>query len=91
MSAKHTPGPWSAAAHIVYSGPHHRVATVQAVGAQAEADAALIASAPDLLAALEDALCTMLNVEVFYGKGEMLTQSMDKAEAVILKAKGGAA
>jgi hypothetical protein len=53
MTTTHTPGPWRASMHIVYAGPHHRVTTVEAVGLQGEADAQLIATAPDLLAALK--------------------------------------
>jgi hypothetical protein len=51
MTDRHTPGPWKAAAHIVYAGDH-RVATVQAVGARANRDAELIAEAPAMLTAL---------------------------------------
>ena len=65
---KHTPGPWrvyhengsmgSGGSWGVESGSHlnpRTVAVVSAVGPIGQADAALIAAAPDLLAALEEA------------------------------------
>jgi len=79
MAAKHTPGPWSALRHepgdtiiiadmdggcddlaeVFYSGR----ATVQQPHDEALANARLIAAAPDLLAALQEALPAIANRE----------------------------
>ena len=66
MSAKHTPGPWRVAPRFVYgatdgihvdAGSRSYIAHVGEHGDErAEADARLIAAAPDLLAALRELL-----------------------------------
>lgn len=54
---KHTPGPWKAEIHCVWGGPNldrYVAATGTGIGEQEQqANARLIAAAPDLLAALE--------------------------------------
>lgn len=56
MSAAHTPGPWHTAAYetffAVKMGPRS-VAIIQSLTQEAEANARLIAAAPDLLEAAE--------------------------------------
>lgn len=50
----HTPGPWEAVGHDIYSGgfgPHS--CTLKIASAETEEDASLVATAPELLAALE--------------------------------------
>ncbi len=64
MTMKHTPGPWSVSKHAtpdyapqfgIYAGDSpNDLAIVK--GDNAEADAALIEAAPDLLAALQEAM-----------------------------------
>ncbi|MDE2097023.1 MAG: hypothetical protein KGL39_07240 [Patescibacteria group bacterium] len=61
MSTKHTLGPW----HVSAWRDEHHVQTATTVVAQRiyqEADARLIAAAPDLLAALRDAADTLERV-----------------------------
>lgn len=53
-AAAHTPGPWTADRHFIHS-PTLRFVAIVSDGPQQESDARLIASAPDLLAALEQA------------------------------------
>lgn len=84
MNAQHTPGPWAAAGHIVYAGPSFRVATVQAVGAVACADARLIAAAPDLLSA---ALVLLRAADE--GDSDMAMDGYDKLRAAVAHAEGG--
>jgi hypothetical protein len=89
MSAKHTPGPWE-----VGDAPDDRVAVhggtvcVAVVGdkgfAAVEADAYLIAAAPELLAALEGLLADP------YLSHSINNDRMAPARAAIAKAKGGA-
>ena len=96
MSAKHTPGPWQAFNHswsdtsIVAPGFDHGICCLdinhateesqEADEAQMAANAALIASAPDLLAAL--ALAVRQNSHDMLMTGEELRQ----CEAAIAKA-----
>lgn len=62
MTAKHTPGPWLLTGFTVCDTTHHqRIASLWPVLAgplreEAEANARLIAAAPELLEALEDAV-----------------------------------
>jgi len=69
MTSKHTPGPWEAFANgntrigavtHIHGPQHYRsgycVAFVQNHGDRHDADARLIAAAPEMLAALKDAL-----------------------------------
>ena len=57
MSTKHTPGPWTYEGEHIYSdGGGHHVAVVEPANMSRFADAALIAAAPDLLAACQRTL-----------------------------------
>lgn len=104
-NATHTPGPWNVSRHAtpdyapqfgIYAGESARdLATV--TGDNAAADAALIEAAPDLLAALEDALDDLnafrraIPMDKWPDKPVVHTMVRDKAVAAIAKAKGGAA
>ena len=101
MSAAHTPGPWA----VLTNTPHFvramhpaegmvPVATVYHFNGELAANARLIASAPELLDALELALVTI------DGQAELLRAcgaaygigaTLQRASAAIAKAKGGAA
>lgn len=98
-AATHTPGPWSLKGCGIYApdgwlisatgddeAPHND-------GDTQEANARLIASAPDLLASLRN-MCSALNAardpecaEIFAVK---ITKTHERALAVIAKATGGA-
>lgn len=86
MAAPHTPGPWSIAGSGY--GLDVRCAAGNIVGmtrrfgqnpAEVEANARLVAAAPDLLAALE---------YVMSAHGEQLTDALEAARAAIAAAKG---
>ena len=99
MSAKHTPGPWEVSKHgtpdyapqfgIYAADAPNDLAIVE--GNNAAADAHLIASAPDLLAALE----MILNPSPHYGATQAHRDHIAAARsaglAAIAKAKGTAA
>lgn len=110
MSAEHTPGPWEYFDHPAYTnvftvGPREfkTVAEVRAgneedgLPEQTEANARLIAAAPDLLAALLAILqaheITSDHFEEVEVDGEMVRPGAisELARAAIAKAKGGAA
>jgi hypothetical protein len=106
MSA-HTPGPWRAippeeqGSHfrswIVGRGTATLVSVMNASGATAynEADARLIAAAPDLLMALEDAVHLFEQCQPYLADARVSSLpvriSLDAARAAIAKARGGAA
>ena len=88
--AEHTPGPWTvrderqiapnqrgAYPFYIDEGPAHRIA-----GVRFEADARLIAAAPDLLAALEEAVPAMTV------PGYDSEEAIDLARDAIAKARG---
>lgn len=89
----HTPGPWRLAPASAYSDPDLNIdAGVNGTGAyickvgirgdvQAEADARLIAAAPDLLDALE---------YILSAHGEQIHDACDMARKAIAKARGAA-
>jgi hypothetical protein len=101
--SKHTPGPWAIKFrndHSAYislgdpvSGPHKQF-DVQFTDLYPSdvADASLIASAPDLLAALEDMLNGWKYIRSTHGDlyGVGWDRAQDKAEAAIAKAEGAA-
>ena len=93
--SKHTPGPWEIKRHFdscyrYISAPEH-IALAQVVwcveeeerSPVCEANAHLIAAAPELLEALENLL------KVYEGEGGAQHHAGDMARAAIAKAKGG--
>ncbi len=90
-TTQHTPGPWYLDAHdekgwflLSESGPDIMAEPFDC----ADADARLIATAPDLLSALEGALeCLRMDSDM----EEDFAPEIEKARAAIAKAKGGAA
>ena len=96
MSAKHTPGPWA----ILPNTPHfvramhptegmQPIATVYHFNGELAANARLIASAPELLEALEAVLPDLEHYVATHGPGP--DKRLAIARAAIAKAKGGAA
>jgi len=94
--SKHTPGPWEIKYHPdpcykYISGPEH-IALAQVVwrveeedrSPVCEANAHLIAAAPELL----DALCYLLEASSGQGPHEQWLAAMDQARAAIAKATG---
>ena len=93
MSARHTPGPWrfNEATQTVVSNQSHPIATLsapfhrQCSGGQTGLDGPLIAAAPELLAALQDARERMM------GSSPAIRALIAKSDAAIAKALGAAA
>lgn len=89
---KHTPGPWGLSRSVqvwVMAGPIH-VATIPRAydGDWSPANADLIAAAPDLLESLEELVALIHRQHDFNDDGD--GKAIDRAEAAIAKAKGGA-
>ena len=94
--SKHTPGPWEIEEHYHFgyrwiSGPEHsQLAQVvwcmedEDRSPECEANAHLIAAAPELL----DALCYLLEASSGQGPHEQWLAAMDQARAAIEKATG---
>lgn len=99
MTTKHTPGPWIrdtgsgygcdvraesgrkvAVTWGIGNGDPHR----QAYRAECDANARLIAAAPELLAALE----ALLDMDVAYQRGPRVQEAVAVARSAIAKAKG---
>lgn len=107
--AKHAPGPWKATGYdvrqaggryIAYTGPHHTAPADYPVACmrEDEANARLIAAAPDLLAACKEAL-EVIKVDYFRAcevvcgesAAEQITKRIDEQlTSAIAKAEGGA-
>jgi hypothetical protein len=97
-NATHTPGPWHVRSsegqqsHVVYAADNYAIANATTYHGQhplhcAEANARLIAAAPELLAACEAALPELDFVSD--GLGEGFHTVVDGLRAAIAKAKGG--
>jgi hypothetical protein len=88
---KHTPGPWHAE-HVGESdyGDVYEVYNVntQIASSMWEADARLIAAAPELLEALRYTLQYAEKLEKAAGLSSAANVSLDKARAAIAKAEG---
>lgn len=97
MNTKHTPGPWewdgsvwnydseNEAPWLVQSGSDHRVfVLLGSIKANKEADARLIAAAPELLEALQMLVADFGD----YPASERPCLAFDKARAAIAKATG---
>ena len=96
----HTPGPWTAENHRVFSNIHDlptlrhiTTVTYQRNDAETYANARLIAAAPDLLAACEAALAGFAGVESGMGAPGMLQDLpvIAQLRSAIALARGGAA
>lgn len=94
MNTQHTPGPWNYSGpceitgrySIFHNGPLAYCADTTAKPGDGEANARLIAAAPDLLAALQNvAACFDAN------DPDSMANAMADARAAIAKATGGAA
>jgi len=98
MESQHTPGPWSPTGHdgklsVIVECHWGSVAKVLPIGAidQERANARLIASAPELLAALEVVLsstCGNVGDDGYEGCIKIEAKALDRARAAIAKAKG---
>ena len=90
MTAKHTPGPWHVANGVQIRGEREQIAKVWMMrGGEGNANARLIASAPELLAALQEVtmvLDALLNVR---GNEPDPDSISGRARAAIAKATGG--
>jgi hypothetical protein len=91
----HTPGPWQVhGSRIIIAGPDRNVRTVAktepggafGMDAEQEANAALMAAAPDLL----DALVDLLAEATHTGPLREERHGIEKARAAIAKARGAA-
>jgi hypothetical protein len=92
MSESHTPGPWTVHKTTnlpvaYYIGPASRRHLALVFN---EADARLIAAAPDLLAALKDLsrLADAIYVRMSDGEMALMRDAWGKADAAIAKAEG---
>ena len=94
MNSSPTPGPWhiqnkgdiyspSARCEIV-SSDDKTIARVKGLTAEAEANARLIAAAPDLLAAAESYIIVLKHLNT-----EQTREALMQMEALVRKAKGG--
>lgn len=92
LPIKHTPGPWFVTRHAtpdhspqfgIYDGYGRGRDIATIYGANAEADAALIAAAPALLAALE----AMVNMEDWAGDDIAPDSTLGRALAAIAQAR----
>ena len=98
---KYTPGPWVVAEYAgdVTMIEHHEstgygfrqtlIARVLPVSEDAEGNAALLAAAPDMLAALEALWVQALQSDVNEARNEWGREALELARAAIAKAKGG--
>jgi hypothetical protein len=93
MHTKHTPGPWSAIKADTYlelrDGSNDPILRIRGGMLPTSANARLIAAAPDLLAALENAANVLAGIAV----GDLKTvypssPALEQARAAIAKAKG---
>lgn len=93
-AAAHTPGPWLH--YDVFNGdkdaviamnPNRSVAKTTGQRVERKGNARLIAAAPDLLAALT----SLIDMDVAYQRGPLVSAAVDIARAAIAKATGSAA
>ena len=99
MSAQHTPGPWVVGNldkndQRLVRGEHFEIATcwhhcVGSIEKEMEANARLIAAAPELLEALEQVLIEYDEVDLADHEPQSFTSAINEARAAIAKAKGG--
>lgn len=94
MSTKHTPGPWTASGPSELNGRFSVYHNGPLIYCDNEADARLIAAAPDLLAALESALPALIRLGDFVGNvdlGGASNQGRIDRCALILQARAAIA
>lgn len=92
MKTHNTPGPWHTQGCTIYAGKNRVAQTWDAEydgmpTPAMEADAGLIAAAPELLAALDGILQWWMESD---GGDDMPAELFDRAQAVLKVAKGGA-
>jgi len=91
MSAEHTPGPWQVGPeyhnHSRFSVYHVDFSPVASF-VPTEADARLIAAAPDLLAALQECFLLLQQLGAEGEPGDMPSPTLEKARAAIAHATG---
>ena len=99
QKAAHTPAPWHFTKIAMHDGGHVVMFTAQNgqrthrldyAGEFKEADAHLIAAAPELLAALETAYMALIGYLPAH-RNDVTDAAIGAARAAITKAKGGAA
>ena len=95
MSTKHTPGPWAVltgefALYVTPAGGSRAIAQIPPVSQDAEANARLIAAAPELLEALQLLLDIELGGEIGGSFRERLYAAFRKSEKAVAKATGSA-
>lgn len=99
MSAAHTPGPWVAGLNDVpyagldfecwtVDGPDGGICTVDSSVDEREANARLIAAAPELLEALQELASEVATAGLSLALLDRLDASHFKARAAIAKARG---
>jgi hypothetical protein len=93
MTLKHTPGTWTAdSAGLITTGPHrlHIAQTATTgMGHAAEANARLLAAAPDMLQALQIALLSMERATMQMGIDPAMDTECNIIRAAITKALEG--
>jgi len=92
---QHTPGPWAVTEGYLWRGiraPSRVIADMRIVGGvvenEVQANARLIAAAPDMLAALQDIMAESSRDDDDH---DMIATIQGICRAIITKAKGGAA
>ena len=88
--SEHTPGPWVVSQDWVMTRSGSRICTVDGeVSVRVEADAALIAAAPDLLAALDVTLHELMETAAeFRDRDGTIAFAIGSATAALAKARG---
>jgi hypothetical protein len=95
MSANYTPGPWQVGpeyenrlSRSVWRGSFYDKASTVARFVATDADARLIAAAPDLLAALQECFLLLQQLGAEGEPGDMPSPTLEKARAAIAHATG---
>lgn len=89
MTTKHTPGPWVESGEFILGADHTTICQARDEDAW-EANAQLIAAAPELLAALEGLMEHFIGDRSSRNVVGAAGLACDVARAAIAKAKGGA-
>jgi hypothetical protein len=85
METKHTPGPWAKYGSVIrsLSGSERKVAEVRVLDDEGQANAKLIAAAPDLLAALQKLHVSLSELNDCGDAGRMVEEDVETARAAI--------